>query len=288
MRVRVHATALNPADYKVAQGQMTFLHARTFPLVLGYDFSGVVDAVGSGVAGLERGVEVFGFLAYGPFNRDGAFAEMLLARADRLAPKPAAITHAEAAAAATPALTALQSLRDLGRVRGSGMRVVVTGTSGGVGSFGVAIAHRLGATVIAIGSGSGLARATALGADRVIDRTAGNPLTAVGEPVDLFFDAAAAYRWRAVRRSLRPGAAYVTTLPSAAFVVDKLTSLAGGPRCEAVMVKAKPDDLRTLGAWLADGMSATIDSTISLAEIPTALERFERGAVQGRIVVAIP
>jgi hypothetical protein len=65
-------------------------------------------------------------------------------------------------------------------------------------------------------------------------------------------------------------------------------SLAGGPRCEAVMVKAKPADLRTLGAWLADGMSATIDSTISLAEIPTALERFERGAVQGRIVVAIP
>ena len=79
VRVEVHATALNPADYKVAQGRMTFLHARTFPLVLGYDFSGVVDAVGEGVADFERGAEVFGFLAYGPFNRDGAFAEALLA-----------------------------------------------------------------------------------------------------------------------------------------------------------------------------------------------------------------
>jgi NADPH:quinone reductase-like Zn-dependent oxidoreductase len=182
------------------------LHARTFPLVLGYDFSGVVDKVGSGVQGLERGAEVFGFLAYGPFNREGAFAEMLIARADRLARKPAEVTHAQAAAAATPALTALQSIRDLGRVRGSGMRVVVTGISGGVGSFGVAIARRLGATVIAIGSGSGLARATALGAARVIDRTAGDPLAAVGEPVDLVLDAAAAYRWRSVRGCCAPAA----------------------------------------------------------------------------------
>jgi NADPH:quinone reductase-like Zn-dependent oxidoreductase len=109
----------------------------------------------------------------------------------------------------------------------------------------------------------------------------------VGEPVDVFFDAAAAYGWRAARRVLRPGGAFVTTLPTPSFVVDKLQSLVRGPRCEAVMVKSKPDDVRTLGAWLADGMSVAVDGTIALADVPPALARLERGAAQGRIVVAI-
>jgi NADPH:quinone reductase len=74
VRVRVRATALNPADYKVALGTVKFLHARNFPMVLGYDFSGTVDAIGPEVSNTTTGAEVFGFLPYSPTNRRGAFA----------------------------------------------------------------------------------------------------------------------------------------------------------------------------------------------------------------------
>src|SRR5262249_40952034 len=105
IRVRVHASALNPADHKVILGTLKFLHARNFPLVVGYDFSGTMDALGAGVRWWKVGEEVFGLLPYGPGNRRGAFAEMLIARADEVARKPAGVSHLVAAAAATPGLT---------------------------------------------------------------------------------------------------------------------------------------------------------------------------------------
>src|SRR6266851_378486 len=147
VRVRVHASALNPADYKVVLGTLKFLHARNFPLVVGYDFSGTIDALGPGVTPWKVGDEVFGFLPYGPGNRRGAFAEMLISRTDELAQKPSGVSHLIAAAAATPGVTALQCLRDLGRLQGAGGRVLVTGVSGGVGPLAVGIARRLGANV---------------------------------------------------------------------------------------------------------------------------------------------
>src|SRR5664279_2700500 len=127
VRVRVRATALNPADYKVAQGSAKFLHARNFPLVLGYDFSGTVEAIGRDVGQIAVGDDVFGFLPYSFTNRRGAFAEALIARAGELALKPKGISHGQAAAAATPGVTALQSLRDLGRLGQAGMQVLITG-----------------------------------------------------------------------------------------------------------------------------------------------------------------
>ncbi len=116
VRVRVVASALNPADYKVVLGTMKFLHARNRPLVVGYDFSGVIDAVGASIKEWAVGDEVFGFLPYGPFNRRGAFAEALVADAKEIARKPKDLSHERAAAWATAGLTALQSIRDLGRL----------------------------------------------------------------------------------------------------------------------------------------------------------------------------
>jgi NADPH:quinone reductase-like Zn-dependent oxidoreductase len=153
VRVRVVASALNPADYKVILGTLKFLHARNRPLIVGYDFSGTVDAVGSSVRGFSVGDDVFGFLPYGPGNRRGAFAESLIAKTDEIAIKPAGVSHALAAAAATTGLTAIQSIRDLGRLPASGGEVLVTGVSGGVGSIAVGVAKRLNARVTAVGSG---------------------------------------------------------------------------------------------------------------------------------------
>src|ERR1039458_5716352 len=114
VRVKVHASAVNPSEQKVATGSTKFLHGRNFPMVLGYDFSGVVDLVGAGVATVSQGDEVFGFLPYSGSNTLGAFAEYTASTTSGLIRKPASVPPPLAAAAATPAITALQSLRDLG------------------------------------------------------------------------------------------------------------------------------------------------------------------------------
>lgn len=286
VRVRVRASALNPADYKAVTGKVKFLHARNFPMVLGYDFSGTVEAIGSGVSYIATGAEVFGFLPYSPTNSRGTFAEAVIARADQLAIKPPGVSHVQAAAAATPGITALQSLRDLGQLR-VGMEALITGVSGGVGSIAVSIAKRLGASVIAVGSGRGLELAREMGADGTIDRTRGDAITASKGPFDVVFDAAAASRWRLWRGKLKRDGTYITTLPTLSFVVDKLSSLVMGPHCKIVMVKSKPADLRQLGEWLSQGLSVHVDRTISFAEVPQNLARLSQGEVLGRVVVEI-
>ena len=221
VRVRVVASALNPADFKVILGTLKFLHARNRPLIVGYDFSGTVEAVGPRVAAFSVGSEVFGFLPYGPGNRRGAFAESLIAKCDEIAMKPARVSHETAAAAATTGITALQSIRDLGRLPGSGGELLVTGVSGGVGSISVGIGRKLNARVTAVGSGAGLELARRLGAVEALDRTKGQLPGGIRDRFDVVFDAAAAYRWRDWRGTLKPGGAFVTTLPSLAFAVDK-------------------------------------------------------------------
>ncbi|MFN0064328.1 MAG: NAD(P)-dependent alcohol dehydrogenase [Myxococcaceae bacterium] len=286
VRVRVAASAVNPADFKVLLGQMKFLHGRRFPLVVGYDFSGVIDAIGPGVADFAVGHAVFGFLPYGPFNQAGAFAEALIAKTSELALKPPGMTHEQAAAVATPGATALQALRDLGRLQ-TGQRVLITGISGGVGSVAVSVARRLGAHVTGVGSGAGLALAQRLGAEHVVDRKKGDVFALSGEPFDLMFDAAAAYSWRQWKPHLRPGGTYVTTLPSISFVVDKLASLVSRSRTALIMVKSRPEDLRTLAGWAESGLEVTVDRVVPLSRVAEAIGALERGGVVGRIVIDV-
>ena len=285
VRVRVMASALNPADYKVILGSLKFLHGRTRPLIVGYDFSGTVDAVGPGVTDYSLGDEVFGFLPYGPTNKRGAFAESLVASTNEIAVKPARVSHETAAASATTGLTVIQSIRDLGRLPATGGELLITGVSGGVGSIGVGIAKRMNARVTAVGSGAGLDLARRLGATELLDRTAGPLPGDLRDKFDVVFDAAAAYRWRHWRRALHAGGAFVTTLPSAPFVIDKVHSLFTSTRVHVVSVKSRPEDLRLLASWLDDGLEVPLVSTIPVREIGSGLERIQHGG--GRIAVRV-
>jgi NADPH:quinone reductase len=285
VRVRVVASALNPADYKVILGTMKFLHARNRPLILGYDFSGTIEEVGAAVTGASVGDDVFGFLPYGPGNRRGAFAESLIAKSDEIAIKPPGVSHAVAAAAATTGLTAIQSIRDLGRLPASGGEVLVTGVSGGVGSIAVGVAKKLGARVTAVGSGAGLELARRLGASEVLDRTTHTLPGDIRDRFAVVFDAAAAYRWSQWRGALQPGGAFVSTLPSLAFVVDKLQSFVASTRVHFVNVKSRPADLRLLASWLADGLEVPLASTIPVRDVAKGLEQLQRAG--GRVAVQV-
>jgi NADPH:quinone reductase-like Zn-dependent oxidoreductase len=286
VRVRVHASALNPADYKVLLGTMKFLHARNRPLVAGYDFSGVIDQVGAGVTRFKVGQSVFGFLPYGPGNRQGAFAEALIARADRIAEKPASVSHQQAAAVATSGVTAIQAMRDLGKLR-KGQQVAITGASGGVGLLAVAIARQLGASVTAIGSGPGLLLAREAGAEQVIDRTSHEIPGSIKGRFDLVFDPAAVHRWARWKRWIKPKGSFVTTLPSMNFLVDKLASLASGTAVHFVNVKSNPAHLELLGQWMANGLVVHVDHVVEVRNVGASLARLHRGGVLGRIVVDV-
>ncbi|MEO8069684.1 MAG: NAD(P)-dependent alcohol dehydrogenase [Flavobacteriales bacterium] len=286
VRVKVHTSAINPADFKVVLGSMKFLHARNKPLIVGYDFSGTIVAVGAGVKDDAVGDEVFGFLPYSPMNRRGAFAEFLIARSSDLAIKPSPVTHAQASAVATSGVSALQAMRDLGGLR-SGHRVLITGASGGVGLLAVSIARRLGASVTAVGSGRGLELARLHGAEAVIDRKAGSVLNALKGPYDVIFDPATAYRWRTMKPYLKPGGAFVTTLPSVAFFIDKLASLFSSTRVGFLNVKARPADLNQLAEWMMSGMQVTVDHTIPVRDVAKSMAKLKNGGVVGRIVVDV-
>jgi len=284
VRVRVVSSALNPADTKVVTGTLKFLHARNRPLIVGYDFSGTVDAVGPSVSGVAVGDEVFGFLPYGPGNARGAFAEFLIAKSSEIAKKPASVSHEIAAAAATTGLTAIQSLRDLGRLPAGG-EALITGVSGGVGSISVGIARRLGGRVTAVGSGAGLALANRLGAAEVIDRTAGPVPGDIKARFDVVFDAAAAYRWSGWAGALKPGGAFVTTLPSLAFATDKIGSLFSSTRVHFINVKSRPEDLTLLGTWLADGLEVPLVKTIPVRDVGKGLLEVQKAG--GRVAVQV-
>ena len=285
VRVRVVASALNPADYKVLLGTMKFLHGRNRPLIVGYDFSGTVDAVGPEVTARSVGDEVFGFLPYGPFNKRGAFAQALIAKCEEIASKPKGISHETAAAAATTGLTAIQSMRDLGRLPASGGQVLVTGASGGVGSISVGVANKLNASVTAVGSGMGLEIARRLGAASVLDRTQADLPGNIHERFDVVFDAAAAFRWRKWRGTLKTGGAFVTTLPSFAFAVDKAASLFARTRVHFVNVKSRPADLELLAGWLEEGLEVPLATSIPVRDLAKGLAQLQKAG--GRISVRV-
>jgi len=285
VRVRVVAAALNPADYKVVLGTIKFLHGRNRPLIVGYDFSGTVDAVGPSVTGISVGDDVFGFLPYGPGNKRGAFAEALIARSDEIALKPKGVSHEVAAAAATTGLTTIQSIRDLGRLPAKDGQVLVTGVSGGVGSIAVGVAKRLGATVTGVGSGAGLDLARRLGCEEALDRTKQELPGAIRQRFDVVFDASAAYRWREWRTALKPGGAFVTTLPSLPFLFDKIASLFSRTRVHFVNVKSRPADLALLGTWLEDGLEVPLASTIPVRDVAKGLKQLQKSG--GRVAVQV-
>jgi NADPH:quinone reductase-like Zn-dependent oxidoreductase len=287
VRLRVHASSVNPADIKVARwnGPARFLHAKVSPLIPGYDFSGVVDQLGAGVEGLSVGDAVFGHLAYGGKTTQGTFAERVTIAATAVAVKPEGVEHATAAAAATVGLTALQALRDQAGVS-SGSRLLVLGASGGVGSLAVGIGKRLGAQVTGLCSSYAVDFVRDLGADEVVDRKKSDPL-AQDRPFDVVFDTTGLYAYSACRKVLTGSGTFVTTLPSASFVLGKLATLLSSRRCALVMVQSRRDDLTELGSWLLDGLPVPIAERLPVRKAAAALERAAQGGLRGKIAIDV-
>lgn len=286
VKVRVAWSAVNQADLKVSTGKFAgrFLHARVSPLVVGYDFSGSVEG-GPGMGDLKVGEEVFGFLPYASTTRQGAFAEFVVVDRGTVGRKPQNVTHETAAAAATPGLTALQFLRDLGRLKAGG-KVLIIGAAGGVGSLAVGVAKHLGAHVTAVCSTYAIDYVRGLGADAVIDRRK-QALLSVEDSFDVVFDVAAAYSYLTFRERIAAGGVFVSTVPSPSLFLGKAVAVLSSKRCEFAGVKPVTADLEQLAWWLQGGLQAPIDSRFAVMDLGAALAQLTKGEVHGRVVVKV-
>ena len=293
--VRVHASSVNRGDYYALGGVAVLMR----PLIggflrprnphLGGDFAGVAEAVGKDVTDIRPGDEVYGV-------RSGAYAQYVSVKT-AVARKPSNLSFEEAAAVPVAALTALEALRDRGRLQ-PGQRVLVNGASGGVGSFAVQLARALGAGhVTAVCSTRNAERAQALGADTVIDYSR-EDYTRCGERYDLVVDIAGTHSWSRNLHVLEPGGTLVLAgMPSGNHLTGPLGRLARrwltsrwsrGRRHVFFVCKPSRANLAELRELIEEGkVRPQIDRVYPLAEIADALEAMGEGHTQGKLVVRI-
>ncbi|UCH04711.1 MAG: NAD(P)-dependent alcohol dehydrogenase, partial [Candidatus Thorarchaeota archaeon] len=259
------------------------------PKILGSDIAGQVEAVGRNVKQFQPGDEVFGDICeYGL----GGFAEYVCAGEDALVLKTATTTFEEAASLPMAGVSALQGLRDKGRIR-PGQKVLINGASGGVGTFAVQIAKNYGANVTGVCSTSKMDMVLSIGADHVIDYTQ-EDFTKSGEQYDLILDVAAYRSILNYKRALSPKGIYVCTGGSMgkwvqAMLLGPLISLRGSKKLGSGGV-AQPnhEDFLYLKELLEAGkVIPVIDRRYPLSEIVEALRYLEEGQARGKVVISI-
>lgn len=291
--VRVGAASVHPGDHFVMTGvpymvRLAFGLRRPRNGIPGTDLAGVVIDVGEGVTAFRRGDAVFGWTAR------GALAEYARVPADQLAPVPAGVSIVQAAAVPTSGMTALQALRDIARVR-PGQSVLITGASGGVGSFAVQIAKAFGAEVTGVCGSGNVDLVRSLGAHRVIDYTT-TDFTRAGARYDVILDSVEAMPLDAVRRALAPAGTLIPNSghggrwigPLGRVIAARVRSGFTRQRLRPFTSIGKRADLLVLADLLATGdVTPVIDRTYALDEAADALRHVATGHTRGKVVVAV-
>jgi len=287
--IKVRAASVNPLDWHFMRGSPYILRLGAGlrkPKVtrLGVDVAGQVEAVGRNVTQFKPGNEVFGVCR-------GALAEYVCAMEDKLALKPASSSLEDAAALPVAAITALQGLRDKGRIQ-RGHKVLVDGASGGVGTFAIQIAKSLGAEVTAVCSTKKLDTARSLGADHVIDYTR-EDFTKSGQRYDLILGANAYHSIFDYRRALSQHGIYVMVGGGAVQILQiiflgPLLSLIGSKKLRFILAKINTKDLAFLKDLLEAGkVVPLIDRRYALSGAAEALRHLEEGHAQGKVVITV-
>jgi NADPH:quinone reductase-like Zn-dependent oxidoreductase len=291
--VRVRAASVNPADWYAMAGipllarpQMGLRKPKTGQV--GLDLAGEVAAVGAGVTRFQPGDEVFG-------AGTGTLAEYAVASEDALVGKPANLSFEQAAAVPVAGLTALQGLRDKGRLQ-PGQQVLVNGASGGVGTFAVQVAKALGAEVTGVCSTRNVEMVGSLGADRVVDYTR-EDFTRTDRRYDLLLDVAGSRPWSACRRVLtQRGILVLVGAPKGSRLLGpvdhilkvRLASLRASQKVVFFISKALQRDLEALRELLAAGkVTPVVERSYPLPDAAEAFRYLGEGHAQGKLVITV-
>jgi NADPH:quinone reductase-like Zn-dependent oxidoreductase len=283
VRIRVAATSFNSVDGNIRGGFMRGPIPVALPHTPGIDVAGRVDAVGEGVAGIEVGAEVIGFL---PMDGNGAAAEYVLAPAEVLTPAPKSVPLPDAAALPVVGLTAWQALFDHGNLT-TGQRVLINGAGGAVGGYAVQLAKNAGAHVIATASPRSSEAVTSAGADEVIDHTTTGVTTAVTEPVDVALNLAPIdpAELAALADLVRPGGVVVNTTVWMPAPTDEVR----GVRGIDVFVRSDTEQLSRLVAMVDRGeLRVDVAQRVPLGELPAVHTQAAAGTLHGKVVVLPP
>ncbi|PYL38926.1 MAG: alcohol dehydrogenase [Verrucomicrobia bacterium] len=294
--VKVRAASVNPYDWHFIEGTPYIMRIgvglrKPKDTRLGVDFAGTVEAVGKNVAQFKPGDDVFG-------GRGGAFAEYVCPRADRaVAIKPANITFEQAASVNIAGITALQALRDKGKVQ-PGQKVLINGASGGVGTFAVQIAKSFGADVTGVCSTRNLDMVRSLGADHVIDYTK-EDFAKTGQQYDVILDNVPNHSLSDCRRVLTPKGKYVMiggggpnddrwVGPFGRVIATMLLSPFVSQEMGMMMADVSQKDLTILSDLMQAGkVTPVIDRRYKLSEVPEAIRYLEEGHARGKVVITL-
>ena len=291
--VRVRASSVNPVDWKVREraGVLSLVTGQHFPKIPGCDLAGEVVGVGANLIRFGVGARVFGLPSAGPGIGPGTGrtnAEFVAASANSLALIPDNLNFEQAASVPLGALTALQGLRNHGRLL-SGDRVLVTGASGGVGALAVQIARLLGAgEVTGVCGPTHLELVRSLGVDRVLDRTT-HDFTQERSRYDLILDAAGHSSFAASEACLRNGGRFVAVVPDpAAIAAGLLASALTSKKLRIFIAQPNGPDMALVAAWLKIGaLRPVVGRVFPLADTAAAHRYGEQGGGTGRIVLTV-
>ncbi|OXM61923.1 NAD(P)-dependent alcohol dehydrogenase [Amycolatopsis vastitatis] len=289
--VRVHAAGVDPGVWHLTTGQPYLLRLLGFGLrapknpVRGLDFAGTVEETGDGVTKFRPGDEVFG-------TGEGSFAEYTVGREDLLAAKPARLSFEQAAAVAISGCTALQGLRDAGRVR-PGQSVLVIGAAGGVGSFAVQLAKHFGAEVTAVCSTGKIDLVRALGADHVVDYTRAD---FAERRHDLILDTAGLRSVHHLRRALTPRGTLVIVGGEGGKWLGGVQRVFRAAllnpfvrhRLRGLVCQVRGADLEVLRETIEAGrVTPLLDRAYPLADAVAAIDYVHRGHSAGKVVLTL-
>lgn len=282
--VRVRATSVNPIDWKLQSGMLRWVKPLRFPATPCFDFSGTVSALGADVSGWTLGNPVFGML---PMAELGAAAEYITLSPRQACRIPGGLDFQAVAGLPLAGMTALQALRDQGRLR-SGQNVLVIGAAGGVGHFAVQIATLLGARVTAICGNRNVEFCHGLGAETVLDYTR-HDFAVPQAAFDLILDAAGKEPFSRWQPALKPEGRCVALLPSLSLGLQALKlRLLTRQRLGITFVKPRQSDLAWLAEQAAQGRLRTvIDQVFPLEELAAAFEKSRAGHVRGKLIIAV-
>ncbi len=291
--VRVHAAGLDRGVWHLMEG-LPYLIRLGFGFrgpkqpISGMDVAGRVEAVGAGVTGFREGDEVYGICS-------GSFAEYAAVKQGKLALKPASLTFEQAAAIPVSGITALQGLRDKVEVT-AGQKVLITGASGGVGTFAVQIAKALGAEVTGVCSAAKMDLVRSIGADHVIDYRK-EDFTQMGQRFDVILDIAGNSSLSALRRTLTPKGILVITGgeeggPWFGGIDRNLRAFALSPfvgqSLRSFIAQETSEHLRALTDLIEAGqLTPILDRTFPLSETPNAMRYLAEGHARGKIVIQV-
>jgi NADPH:quinone reductase-like Zn-dependent oxidoreductase len=292
--VRVHAAALNPADWHILRGDPLVARLMGVGLtkpkarVAGIDAAGVVEAAGSNVRGLRNGDEVLGFCR-------GAFAEYACAAADLVVPKPASLSFEQAAAVPVAATTALRGIRDVGGVT-AGQRVLVNGAAGGVGTYAVQIAAALGAEVTGVCSTRNVELVRSIGAAHVIDYTS-EDFTDGRTRYDVILDNVSSLPLARLRQALTPKGTLVLNGggspghvfgPVAGILRAVVANTFVSQRLRPLPTRQNREELLAVTGLIEDGkLTPVVDRTYPLANTAEGLRHVEQGHARGKAIVTV-